>query len=164
MGSTLVVRHFVCVLLGGLALASSAGGQLPTTGAPTEASLAALYRTMMDANFRADTATLARVWAPNYVHRLTTGDETTEWSRAERLSGVVGTPVDEAYRVESVTVERCSIQVFAEFAAGLCFDNVRMRNRTKLESLRSVVMVLFAPAPRGQWQIASTHGMEVPAR
>jgi hypothetical protein len=171
MGSARAARHFACALVSGLPLVvKPVGGQQPTTGieparvsAPTEATLTALYRTMMDANFRADTATLARVWAPNYVHRLTTSDDTMQWSRAERLSGVVGTPANEAYWVESVTVERCSIQVFPEFAAGLCFDHVRVRSRTKQESLRSAVMVLFVPGARGQWQIASTHATEVPA-
>jgi uncharacterized protein (TIGR02246 family) len=142
------------------ALVTPGGAQQPASREPrgaTEQELTALYRAMMAANARGDTATLARVWSPDYVHMLTTPDGTLTLTRDERLRGVAAMRADDPITVESFTVDYCAVRLHDQFAAGPCFETVRLRTEGRTETMKAIVMVVFLRAQGDRWLIASTH-------
>jgi ketosteroid isomerase-like protein len=161
------VRVSIVAITAVSALATPGGAQQPAPREPrgaTEQELTALYRAMMAATTRGDSAALARVWSPEYVHMLTTPDGTLTWTRDERLRGVAAIRADDSISVESLTVEYCAVRVHDKYAAGPCFETLRVRTGGRSETMKAIVMVVFLHAQGDRWRIASTHSTELMAR
>jgi hypothetical protein len=120
-----------------------------------------LYREMVAALVRADTATLAKIWAPGYTFTNTSADSTIVLTRAERLRAIAEEARDTSSALESATIDGCTIRTYATFAEGPCRATLHWRNGSQRRVTHALAIALFTRNGRGRWQILATHTGEL---
>ncbi|MGE0442652.1 MAG: hypothetical protein AB7L66_21760 [Gemmatimonadales bacterium] len=78
-----------------------------TAGTAAVKELNALFGTLIDALQTRDTATLERIYAPQYSFAIGGGDTVTVLSRAERMAAIVAS----SENIPRLNVERCDFDV-----------------------------------------------------